>query len=148
MNLAKVETMILSMRCFLYMKNVISPLLMKKLKKLKGVPDIRCFLYSKYNILRTLSTLGPPSVTKRTMTGFSDPATKPNPRAGFRSRVTVRGSGSGSCSWHRDTGISYVVVLFTWLKNKTIILVRYLAKIFVFISTRDCGLRQWCGVDM
>lgn len=64
----------------------------------------------------TLSTLGPPSVTNRTMTGFSEPATKPKPNAADRSKVTLRGSGA-SDGWRAlVTGISYVVVLFTWLE--------------------------------
>lgn len=61
----------------------------------------------------TLSTLGPPSVTNLTMTGFSEPATKPKPRAGDRSRVTVRGSGASMGSKFFTTGVSYVVVLLT-----------------------------------
>lgn len=64
-----------------------------------------------YNI--TLSTLGPPSVTNLTITGFSEPATNPNPRAGDLSNVTGRGSGIGDGSAHRTTGVSYVVVLLT-----------------------------------
>lgn len=47
----------------------------------------------------TLSTLGPPSVTKRTITGFSLPATKPKPIFGFRCSTTRRGSGGFSSYW-------------------------------------------------
>jgi hypothetical protein len=54
-----------------------------------------------------------------TMTGFSDPATNPNPISLSLSRVTCLGSGisSGSIVPHLR-GSSYVVVLFRWLKEK------------------------------
>lgn len=54
----------------------------------------------------TLSTLGPPSVTNLTITGFSDPATNPNPKEGDRSRVMVRGSGCEGGSKFFTTGVS------------------------------------------
>ena len=57
-----------------------------------------------------------------TMTGFSDPATKPKPSSWSLSSVTVLGSGTSSVSEaveaaHRR-GSSYVVVLLRWLKKK------------------------------
>lgn len=54
----------------------------------------------------TLLALGPPSVTNRTMTGFSDPATNPNPKVEERSRVTVLGIGFGRFSLFLYTGVS------------------------------------------
>lgn len=45
-----------------------------------------------------LPMLGPPSVTKRTITGRSLPATKPKPKLGLRCSKTRR--GSGGCSSH------------------------------------------------
>jgi hypothetical protein len=59
----------------------------------------------------TFCTLGPPSVTNLTITGFSLPATKPNPNVGLRCKTTSRGSGGGSLELKRS-GASYVVVLF------------------------------------
>lgn len=46
--------------------------------------------------LLTLLTLGPPSVTNRTITGRSLPATNPNPIVGLRLRTTNLGSGGFS----------------------------------------------------
>lgn len=53
--------------------------------------------------------------TYLTMTGFSLPATKPNPKCGCRVSSTSRGCGGSSVQSVR--GSSYVVVLLTWLKN-------------------------------
>ena len=39
-----------------------------------------------------------PRITYLTMTGFSDPATKPNPSSGSRLSSTCRGSGTSSGS--------------------------------------------------
>ena len=52
-----------------------------------------------------------------TMTGFSDPATNPNPSSGSRLNSTVLGSGTsfGSIGIH-FRGSSQVVVLLRWLK--------------------------------
>lgn len=54
-------------------------------------------LNRRFNVY-TLSTLGPPSVTNRTITGRSLPATKPKPIMALRVSVTRRGSG-GLSSW-------------------------------------------------
>lgn len=59
----------------------------------------------------TLSTLGPSGVTYLTITGFSLPATNPNPFLAQRFKTTSRGSG-GLLSYCEQIGTSYVVVLF------------------------------------
>ena len=48
---------------------------------------------NEFNSFITFPTLGPPSVTKRTITGFSLPATNPNPSVGLRCSKTFRGWG-------------------------------------------------------
>ena len=54
-----------------------------------------------------------------TMTGFSEPATKPKPSSGCLSRVTSLGSGISSESVAPHfLGSSYVDVLLMWLKEE------------------------------
>ena len=54
-----------------------------------------------------------------TMTGFSEPATKPKPSSWWRSSVTSRGSGTSSASAAPHfRGSSYVEVLLMWLKQR------------------------------
>lgn len=64
----------------------------------------------------TFPTLGELSVTNRTSTGLSDPATNPKPSSGSLSRTTSLGAGGDS--HEQPSGATYVVVLLTWLQKE------------------------------
>lgn len=61
----------------------------------RGALDTSSPLMSKiWSSLWSFPSLGPPSLTNLTMTGFSDPATNPNPISGCLSKTTVLRIGS------------------------------------------------------